>query len=293
MTSPRPDLPLAFGRAVLDVPRRELTSDGTARHLRAKSFDVLSYLARNPRRVVSKDELIEAVWGGAAVTDDSIVQCLVDIRRALEPDQDVIRTVRGRGYRFDADVRPADAGADGDGRIEPAVGAAASPMRPQAGEAARPGTGPPTRRWGRIVVAIVFLGALGAGALMVRGPGSVAEPVPARESDPPVAPQVTLNTAVVQQLLAGEQALRSRSQADVQRARLAFESAVQADPRYAPARAALANVLTLFAVFGLERPSVVLPPAELEARRAVELDPLRDESRFIALLRAMRLPERS
>ena len=270
MNAPRPEPPLVFGRAVLDVRRRELTCDGSVRHLRAKSFDVLSYLARNPGRVIGKEELIEAVWGGAAVTDDSIVQCLVDIRRALEPGQDVIRTIRGRGYRFDADVRPADAG-DG---IEPAVAAASSsPMRPRVGEAAHPGTGTATRHWGLAVVAILFLGVLGAGVLMVRGPGAIAEPVPARESDPPVAPQVTLNTAVVQQMVAGEQALRSRSQADLQRARVAFESAVQADPRYAPARAALANVLTLFAVFGLERPSVVLPAAEAEARRAVELDP--------------------
>ena len=113
---------------------------------------------------------------------------------------------------------------------------------------------------------------MGVWALRARGSGTVDESV-ASGWDPPVAPQVTLNTAVVREMVAGERALRSRSQGDLQRARLAFESAVRADPRYAPARAALANVLTLFAVFGLERPAVVLPTAVAEARKAVEMDP--------------------
>jgi len=272
MSAPKLDSPLVFGRAVLDVQRRELTCDGTARHLRAKSFDVLSYLANNPGRVVGKDELIGAVWGGAAVTDDSIVQCLVDIRRALEPGQEVIRTIRGRGYRFYADVRPADAGADAYGRFEPAAGSAPeTPAPPPARDAA--GTGRTRPRWALAAAGAVMLGALGVWALAGRDAGVTRAPAPATGGEPPVAPQVTLNTAVVQLMVAGNEALLSRSQADLQRARPAFEAAVKADPRYAPARAALSNTLTLFAVFGLERPTVVLPRAEAEARHALELDP--------------------
>ena len=46
------------------------------------------------------------IWPDVAVTDDSLVQCLVEIRRALGDDQAWIHTARGRGYRFDGDVRP-------------------------------------------------------------------------------------------------------------------------------------------------------------------------------------------
>ena len=49
---------------------------------------------------------MDAIWPDAAVTDDSLVQCLVEIRRALGDDQAWVHTARGRGYRFDGAVRP-------------------------------------------------------------------------------------------------------------------------------------------------------------------------------------------
>jgi tetratricopeptide (TPR) repeat protein len=217
---------------------------------------------------VAADELIEAVWGGAAVTDDSIVQCLVTSEGRSSPIE-VIRTVRGKGYRFDADVRAADAGADAYGRFDPSGTQVPSPApdaAPSRPERAR-------SRWPLVAAGVALLSALGIWALTMRDPGATAAPAPAPGGEAPVAPQVTLNTAVVQLMVAGNEALLSRSQADLQRARSAFEAAVKADPRYAPARAALSNTLTLFAVFGLERPSAVLPPALAEARHAVELDP--------------------
>ena len=48
---------------------------------------------------------MEAVWGDVAVTDDSLVQCLMEIRRALGDGHDLVKTIRGRGYLFDATVR--------------------------------------------------------------------------------------------------------------------------------------------------------------------------------------------
>jgi tetratricopeptide (TPR) repeat protein len=60
---------------------------------------VLSFLAANQDRVVSKQELLDAVWPDVAVTEDSLVQCLIDIRKALgEQGRDFIRTVPRRGY---------------------------------------------------------------------------------------------------------------------------------------------------------------------------------------------------
>jgi len=67
--------------------------------LRPKSFDLLSYLIRNAGRVVPKAELMDAVWPNVTVTDDSLTQCISDIRRALEDANHVLlRTVSRRGY---------------------------------------------------------------------------------------------------------------------------------------------------------------------------------------------------
>jgi DNA-binding response OmpR family regulator len=62
--------------------------------LRPKAFEVLSYLVRHHGRLVSKNALTEAVWPDAAITDNSLAQCMVEIRRALNDDsQQLIRTV--------------------------------------------------------------------------------------------------------------------------------------------------------------------------------------------------------
>ncbi|MEO6391006.1 MAG: winged helix-turn-helix domain-containing protein [Pyrinomonadaceae bacterium] len=73
--------------------------------LRPKSFEVLKFLVENPGRLVSKDELIQAVWMATAVTDESLVQCLKDVRRALGDEaQQIIQTVPRRGYIFRKEV---------------------------------------------------------------------------------------------------------------------------------------------------------------------------------------------
>jgi class 3 adenylate cyclase/tetratricopeptide (TPR) repeat protein len=78
-----------------------LGSDGAALALRPKTFDLLTYLFQNHGRIVSRDELLEAVWPGVFVTDDSLTQCVAEIRRALGPDgADLLWTVPKRGYIF-------------------------------------------------------------------------------------------------------------------------------------------------------------------------------------------------
>jgi DNA-binding winged helix-turn-helix (wHTH) protein/Tol biopolymer transport system component len=73
--------------------------------LRPKAFEVLSYLVKHHGRLVSKTALTEAVWRDAAITDNSLAQCLLEIRRALADDsQQLIRTVARRGYVFTAPV---------------------------------------------------------------------------------------------------------------------------------------------------------------------------------------------
>lgn len=96
----------SFDEFTLDLTRGCLLRGNTEEiKLRPKSFEVLRYLAENGGRLVTKDELIEAVWTDTAVTDDSLVQCLKDIRRALDDkSQTFIKTVPRRGYIFEKDV---------------------------------------------------------------------------------------------------------------------------------------------------------------------------------------------
>lgn len=72
--------------------------DGSPIHLRRQSADVLSVLAARPGEVVKREELIERVWKGVATTDDSLIQCISDIRRAL--GKDVVETFHKVGYRL-------------------------------------------------------------------------------------------------------------------------------------------------------------------------------------------------
>jgi DNA-binding winged helix-turn-helix (wHTH) protein/Tol biopolymer transport system component len=93
----------SFGDFTLDVERRVLLRRGEEIALGARSFDVLACLLDHHGQLVTKSALIEAVWGDTAVTDNSVAQCVVEIRRALSDNsQNLIRTVSRRGYQFAA-----------------------------------------------------------------------------------------------------------------------------------------------------------------------------------------------
>jgi len=98
---------LRFGNVVLDLDRALLRdSSGAEVALRPKSLDLLLELARNPGRVMSRDELFDAVWPNVTVTEDSIGQCVREIRRAIgDPEGRILRTVVKRGYCLDVEVR--------------------------------------------------------------------------------------------------------------------------------------------------------------------------------------------
>ena len=74
---------LTFGRYVLDLRRGSLLVDGREVALRPKTFAVLQYIVERPGRLVSKEELLEAVWPNLVVTDDTLVQSIGELRRAL------------------------------------------------------------------------------------------------------------------------------------------------------------------------------------------------------------------
>ncbi|AZO08782.1 MULTISPECIES: winged helix-turn-helix domain-containing protein [unclassified Mesorhizobium] len=94
---------LQLGACQLDLERGLLLRDGAAVPLRSKAFSLLSYLARNDGKVVTKSDLISAVWGGIAVTEDSLTQAVRDIRKALDDgDQAILKAVPKRGYLLSA-----------------------------------------------------------------------------------------------------------------------------------------------------------------------------------------------
>jgi adenylate cyclase len=101
---------LQFGPFTLDLERLCLGGPSGEVELRPKSFEVLRYLAEHPGRVISKEEVIAAVWPDVVVTDDSLIRCISEVRRAIgDEDQATIKTVPRRGYLFQAQVlaRPA------------------------------------------------------------------------------------------------------------------------------------------------------------------------------------------
>jgi adenylate cyclase len=96
---------LEFDDYLLDLDRGCLLLDYSEIALRPKTFTVLKFLAENAGRLVSKDELLSAVWPDVTVTDDTLVQSIGELRRALGDDgARLIRTVPRRGYRFEATV---------------------------------------------------------------------------------------------------------------------------------------------------------------------------------------------
>jgi DNA-binding winged helix-turn-helix (wHTH) protein/tetratricopeptide (TPR) repeat protein len=100
MTSTTPRI-LRFESYTLDPVRRSLSRDGELLTLRPQAMEVLCHLARRAGRPVSKAELFEAVWLGISVTDDSLVQCVRDIRRVLrDRHRRIIKTVPRVGYLF-------------------------------------------------------------------------------------------------------------------------------------------------------------------------------------------------
>ncbi len=91
------------GETEVDPAASCLRRAGAEQVLRQKSFQVLLYLLEHRERLVTKEELIENIWEGAAVTDDALVQIIVDLRRALGDDSRqprFIRTIPKAGYRF-------------------------------------------------------------------------------------------------------------------------------------------------------------------------------------------------
>ena len=104
-----------FGQFVLDPGRRTLSRADSPVSLTPKAFDVLLFLAQNPNRLVTKEELLQAVWGDTFVEEGNLTQYISHLRKALgdnSEDARLIVTIARKGYQFTADVTCCRSGRD-------------------------------------------------------------------------------------------------------------------------------------------------------------------------------------
>ena len=124
-----------FGNCELDLEREEIRRAGEPRHVEPQVFAVLSYLLEHRERLVSKEELLDRIWEGRIVTPATLNSRLKAVRQAIGDDgtsQQVIQTVRGRGFRFVAPVRLREHSGSATPRraVEPDLGDLTAPSLP-------------------------------------------------------------------------------------------------------------------------------------------------------------------
>ena len=94
-----------FEGFTLDLAKGCLYHESEQVKLRPKSFEALRYILERSGRLVSKDELTSAIWPDSFVSDNSLAQCFLEIRKAVQDDdQRIIKTVSRRGYIFSVPV---------------------------------------------------------------------------------------------------------------------------------------------------------------------------------------------
>ncbi len=101
-----------FGSFVVDDETVEILGDDGAREVEPQVFDVLRYLVQQRGRLVTKEELLDNVWGDRFVSESALTTRIKQARRAIGDDgatQWAIKTVHGRGYRFLPEVAVDDA----------------------------------------------------------------------------------------------------------------------------------------------------------------------------------------
>ncbi|MBB4185765.1 TolB-like protein [Sinorhizobium terangae] len=130
-------MPFVFGDYVLDPERRELTLRAEVVAVGPQVFDLLLHLVRNRDRVVSKDDLLQAVWGGRIVSESTITSHINAVRKAIGDsgeEQRLIRTVARKGFRFVGEISIDEIGElgqrDGRGVLEQGSGVQKEPPAP-------------------------------------------------------------------------------------------------------------------------------------------------------------------
>jgi TolB-like protein/DNA-binding winged helix-turn-helix (wHTH) protein len=165
-----------FGQHSLDTDTVQLKAGSVEVELEPQTFLLLQFLIENRERVVSKDEIFEAVWEGRIVADSTLAFAVNAVRRAVGDDgkaQAVIRTFPRRGFRFvapvvETQVEEVNGEAGTDDPLTPRQKAPSSSDAPPDGAAAtRPGA---ARRWRMPAIAVAVLVIIATGGLLVWQP---------------------------------------------------------------------------------------------------------------------------
>src|SRR5260370_6553306 len=125
-----------FENYAIDTDRRELHRGADVVSVAPQVFDLLDYLIRNREHVVSKDDLIKAIWNGRSVSDAALTTRLNVARSAIGDsgdEQRLIKTLPRKGFRFVGPVRGAQGAAGAavtDNAVEPSKPALTLPYKP-------------------------------------------------------------------------------------------------------------------------------------------------------------------
>src|SRR5690242_15166264 len=106
-------MPFLFGDYVLDPDRRELSRGAQAVAIGPQVFDLLLYLVANREHVVSKDNILDAVWDGRIVSESTLASHINAVRKAIGDnggEQRLIKTVARKGFRFVGEVQESPGG---------------------------------------------------------------------------------------------------------------------------------------------------------------------------------------
>ena len=252
-----------FDDFVVDLDRGELLRDGEPIALRPKTFAVLRYLLERAGELVPREEILAAVWPGVVVTDDSIAQCLIEIRKALgDESRSMVRTIPRRGLMFDLPLRCEDTG----------------PARLPTG--GRRVARRPMLVIGTLAVTTLFL--VSWGWRPSDNDGYAPQPRPVETRGAAATERHEPDPTAYRLVIEGQALYRQRAAGDLQRARDLFQRAATVDPDYGLAWARLAATLRILLFEGeIGHPELIrvgLPAAT----RALELRPDLAEVQFRA-----------
>lgn len=238
-----------FGPFRLDPSERLLTRDGQPVALTPRAFETLLALVRNAGHLVTKEELMKAVWGDAFVEPGNLVVTISVLRKALAGDgAKYVETVSKLGYRFVGEVREGSS-------FEPVE--IPQVPGPAPVQAAAISAGAPRALWLASFLALLTVLALGMAlgrSKSLVGSGRAASP----------------NKKAHQLYLYGRHFWNRRTPEALQKSISFYQQALIEDPNYAAAYAGLADSYTLLSSLG---PVESMPPrARAAALRALELD---------------------
>ncbi len=232
-----------FGEFMLDIDRAALLHNGDNVGLRPQSLDVLRQLVEHHGSLVRKEDLLEAVWGKTAVTDDSLTHCLIDIRKVLgDTERKMIRTVPRRGFIFDVPVET----------ISSAVRLGHQRHRVKLAS----------------FIAAGILASVGAGYFLLHA----FQPGPPPQAAPTSADS-RLDNEAIDLYLQGRFLFNRRAPTDLDAAEKLFKHAIDLEPQFAGAWADLAGIYAVRYFAGGDVDPEALPLLKHAAERAVELDP--------------------